>query len=122
MPIDFTTDIGKVRLLISDVDESNLTFADDEIQAFLDLESEDVRLAGAQALETLASNEALVFKKIRALRLLESDGPAVAASLMARAAELRNQAYTDGTFDIADGGCPVAEAEEIPIAVLQGGF
>jgi len=115
MPLDLTTDVGKVRLLVSDVDYSDLTFSDDEVQAFLDLEG-DVRLAAAQALETIASNEALVFKKIRALRVLESDGPAVAAELRARAAALREQANNVGEFEIADGGeCLLLEMVEAPI-------
>ena len=117
MPVDLTTDLGKVRLLISDVDDTAFTFSDAEVQAFLDLE-DDVRLAAAQALETLASNEALLFKKIRALRILEADGPAVAESLMARAALLRDQAYNSGTFEIADGGAGLAELVEPSILGL----
>lgn len=113
MAIDFTTDVGKVRLLISDVDEAAFTFSDAEINAFLDLEGDDVRIAAAVALETLASNEALVFKKMRAERLLEVDGTAVAKALMERAAALREQASTDAdTFEIADGGLGLAEATE----------
>jgi len=117
VPVDLTTDLGKVRLLISDVDDTAFTFSDAEVQAFLDLE-DDVRLAAAQALETLASNEALLFKKIRALRILEADGPAVAESLMARAALLRDQAYNSGTFEIADGGAGLAELVEPSILGL----
>lgn len=117
MAIDYTTDIGRVRLLISDVDQANEVFTDPELQAFLDLEG-DVRLAAAQALETQASNEALVFKKIRAERLMQTDGPAVAQSLMDRAALLRSQAYQSGEFDIADGGALLAEMTETPIQEL----
>jgi hypothetical protein len=116
--IDWTTDIGKVRLLISDVDETAFTFSDDEVTAFLGIEPDDVRLAAALALETLASNEALVFKKLRAMRFLQSDGPAVAASLMERAALLRDQAYNNGTFEIADGGALLAELAELPSGYL----
>lgn len=112
---DFTTDIGKVRLLISDVDPiiGARTFSDDEIQAFLDLEG-DIRLAAASALETLASNEVLLYKKVRAGRLIETDAPAVAAALMQRAQALRDQSNEDGAFAIADGGPCFAELAEIP--------
>ena len=37
--LDPTTDIGMVRLLISDVDEDNLLFSDAQIQGFIDLEA-----------------------------------------------------------------------------------
>lgn len=119
MAIDLTTDVGRVRLLISDVDEANLTFADAEVQAFLDLEGGNVRLAAAVALETLASNEALVYKKMRAERLLEVDGTAVAKALMDRAAALREQATDEaGEFAIADGGTLLAEMTESPTRLL----
>lgn len=113
MTVDVSDDIGKVRLLISDVTPGDYVFADEEVQAFLDLEG-DVRLAAALALETQASNEALVFKKIRTDRLMQTDGPAVAESLMARAALLRSQAYQSGEFAIADGGGLLAEMTETP--------
>ena len=104
--MDPTTMIGQVRLLATDVDEDNLIFRDAEITAFLTLEGDSVRLAAAQALDTIASNEALVSKKIRT-QDLATDGPAVAAELRARAAALRKQvedgAETDDSgFDIAD--------------------
>lgn len=119
MAIDLTTDVGKVRLLISDVDEDTPTFSDNEINAFLGMEGSSVRLAAALALETLASNEALLYKKIKALRVLEVDGPAVAEALMARAAALREQAVDEaGEFAIADGGCLLAEATESPTLQL----
>lgn len=98
MGYDPTTDAGKVRLLISDVDPADEIFDDDEIAAFLALEGDNVRLAAAQALDTIASNEALVAKKQRTLDL-DTDGPAVAKALREHAAQLRAQA-----IDGADGG------------------
>lgn len=118
VPIDYTSDVGKVRLLISDVDADNVAFEDDDLQAFLDIEGGDVRLAAAQALETLASNEALLYKKIRVDGVSQVDGPAVAQSLLNRAAVLRERADQDGTFDIAAGPCPVPEMAEWPIGEL----
>ncbi len=98
MSFNPATDTGKVRLLINDVDTADHFFEDAAIAAFLELEGADVRRAAAAALETIASNEALVHKKIR---LLDSstDGPAVAKELRERARSLRVQA-ADG----ADGG------------------
>lgn len=104
--LDPTTAVGQVRLLVSDLDEDNLIFHDTEIQAFLTLEGDSIRLAAAQALDTLASNEAMVAKKIRT-QDLTTDGPAVAKELRERAAALRQQvddgAEADsGGFDIVN--------------------
>lgn len=103
---DPTTDIGLVRLLCTDVDTAAPLFTDAQIQAFLTLEG-SARLAAAVALETIASSEALVSKKIRTADGLSTDGPAVAAELRARAKGLREQAAAagegggDGAFEIA---------------------
>ena len=78
--------------------------SDDQINMLLGIES-DVMLAAALALDTIASNEALVQKKIRLLDLT-TDGPAVAAALRAHATALRQQVAAgieDGAgFDIAE--------------------
>lgn len=93
MAIDYDTDLGRVRLLISDVDEENLLLTDTQITALLTMEG-SVKRAAAQALDTIASSEALVSKKIRTLDL-QTDGPAVAAELRARAKDLRDQDDAD---------------------------
>jgi len=87
---DLTTDRGLVRGLIPDRDISNYIFDDAEIDAFLTLESNDVRCATALALETMASNEAYVQKVIH-LMDLTTNGAQTAAALMARAKLLREQ-------------------------------
>ena len=98
-----TTDIGLVRLLITDVGPVTFLFADDEITAFLTLEGGTKR-AAALALETIAVSEALVGKRIRTLDL-QTDGPAVAKELRERAAALRAQAATEAeeAADAEDG-------------------
>jgi hypothetical protein len=88
---DPTTAIGKVRLLCTDLDEVQPLFTDAQISALLSLESNNVRLAAAQALDTIATSEALVSKKIRT-QDLQTDGPAVAKELRERAKALREQA------------------------------
>lgn len=88
---DPTTPQGKVRMLISDVDEANPVFSDGEIEAFLFMEVGNVRMAAAQALDTIASNEVMVSKVIRTLDL-QTDGSKVSAELRARATTLREQA------------------------------
>lgn len=102
---NLTTDVGRVRLLISDTDPTTPIFDDDEISAFLAFEGDDVRLAAAQALDTIASNEALVVKKLRTADGLTTDGPAVAKELRERAAQLRADAHGD-----EDDGFEIAEA------------
>ncbi|MBK8200314.1 MAG: hypothetical protein IPK75_18360 [Acidobacteria bacterium] len=97
---DVSTDRGKVRLLCTDVIESNAIFQDAEIDAFLSMNT-SVRLAAAAALEVIASNEVLVLKKIINLDL-ETDGPAVARELREQAKQLRAQETAVGAFDIAE--------------------
>lgn len=87
--VDPSTDIGMVRILATDMDETSPLFTDAQIQAFLALEG-GVRRAAALALETIATSEALISKKIRT-QDLSTDGPAVAAELRARAVALRAQ-------------------------------
>lgn len=92
MPIDYTTNRGKVRLLVNDVDEaSGLVFTNAEIDAFLSLEGANVKRAAAQAIDTIADNEALASKVIRA-QDKSTDGAKVADALRKRAAALRAQA------------------------------
>lgn len=95
MPVvDYSTSVGQVRLLIPDTGDV-FVFADDAIGAFLTLEAGNVRLAAAQALDVLASNEAMVSKMIRT-QDLQTNGPAVAAELRQRAVSLREQASAVG--------------------------
>jgi hypothetical protein len=112
---DPSTPVGKVRLLIPDLDPTNTLWTDAQTQAFLDLEESDVRRGAALALETLASNEALVSKVITT-QDLRTDGAAVAAELRQRAAVLRSQAKAvkddaqvgtgQGAFTIRPKGSP----------------
>lgn len=103
---DPTTDLGTVRLLISDVDETSAIFTDAEITRFLTLEGDDTYRAAAAALLTVAGNETLRLKYIRS-KGLELDGPAVGRELRQQARELREQASErDGAdaFLIASNG------------------
>ena len=95
---DLTTDIGKVRLLCTDSVIAYEIFSDDEIGSFLALESDTVKKAAALALETIASSEVLVQKRIRLLELT-TDGPAESAELLKRATLLREQAEADEEGD-----------------------
>lgn len=97
---DVSTDIGKVRLLISDTKEADLLFQDEEIQAFLDLNAANVKRAAAQALDSMAANQVMVLKVIRLLDL-STDGSAVERSLHELAKQLRDEA---DLADSDDGG------------------
>lgn len=124
MPIDYTTDAGRVRLLIPDTVEADLLFTDEQVTAFLAMEG-GVKKAAALALETVASSEVMVSKVIKT-QDLSTDGAKVSDALLKRAAALRQQADDEadldgGTFGIVDFVPPfqrrwpaeAAEAEEV---------
>lgn len=94
MAIDFTTDVGLVRLLICDIDEPSFVFPDTQIQAFLDLEGGSVKLAAAQALDVGATNEVFASKVIKDHQL-SIDGAKAADAVRKHAASLREQALAD---------------------------
>lgn len=102
---DYSTDAAKVRLLISDIDDTDQIFNDQAIQAFIDLALDgNVKRAAASALLTIATNEVLVQKRIRLLDL-STDGPAQAAALRQLAQQLRAEADEEevtGAFDWAE--------------------
>jgi hypothetical protein len=76
---DVTTDAGKVRLLLNDVADP-WVFNDAEIDAFLALEGDVVKLAAAQAIDVNATNEALASKVIRT-QDLTTDGAKLADAM-----------------------------------------
>ena len=83
--------VAQVRLLIGD--QQATIFTDDEIAVFCGMYA-DPRRAAARALVTIATTEALLSKKITT-QDLSVDGPAVAASLLAQAKDLRAEADAD---------------------------
>lgn len=117
--IDYTLPLGKVRLLILDTApaQQDRLFADDQLDAFLDMNGQSVKRTAAQALLTVAMSEALLSKKIRT-QDLSTDGPAVAAELRLQAAVLAKQADTedaaaaDSYFEIIPGSTDYPEAAE----------
>lgn len=83
--------VATVRLLIADTDAANQLLDDLQIEDLLTLEGESVKLAAAQALDIIASSEALVSKVIKS-QDLSTDGPKTARALREHAASLRGQA------------------------------
>jgi len=104
---DINSDIGKVRLIISDTDTDDAMFTDEEIEQFLimsETNSErDIRIASAHALVTIATSQALIQKKIKMLEL-STDGPAVAKTLKEMAQKLRDTVENEPAFGIAEIG------------------
>ena len=91
MSVDYTTPVGQVRLIIGDLDVNKQIFGDGELEGFLALADGSVKRAAAEALDTIASSEALISKKITT-QDRASDGPAVADALRKHAAALRGRA------------------------------
>lgn len=110
---DPATDRGKVRLLIQDDTEQHngvdvYFFIDAKIDAFIvmaaGIDGDTVFNAAALALDSWASNEAMVMKAVRLLDISTS-GPTVSASLRAyaeRLRELARQTSDDAGFDFAE--------------------
>ena len=110
-PVDYASDIGRVRKYIPDViqlpdpqdpaSEATYMWSDDAIQSFLDDETggyldapatlPSVLRAAASILVATANNENLILKKL-VTDDLQTDGPAVAKAMLASAQELRKRA------------------------------
>lgn len=87
---DVTTDIGKVRLLITDLTEDTPIFPDDDqIQVFLDLEGDVVKLAAALAYEVIAGNRVLTMQVVQLLDL-KMDGRQTAEAMLKVAKQWRD--------------------------------
>lgn len=108
-------DIDTVRLLIADLGTgSDQLLTDAQITSLLDLEG-SVKLAAAQALDAIASSEALVSKRITT-QDLTTDGPATAKALREHAAALRVQAAGE-TADADEGYFEIVDFDPYPASV-----
>lgn len=103
------TPLRAARLLIADLDPDRQYVTDDQVNAYLDLNDQNVRRTAADLLDAIATSEALVMKVITT-QDLATDGSKLAAELRARADRFRAQADAlDGglsvdVFDVADTG------------------
>ena len=101
-----STDIGRIRLLCQDTDLTGAdplrrVFTDEEIQAYLTLESNVVKLAAADACDEKATYLILELKdETSGDYTIRASG--MAASLRERANRLRLDVEMDGSFDIAE--------------------
>lgn len=96
---DPSTDIGMVRLRVSDTDASRRIMDDEEYTAFLSMAGGSVVLAAAMALETIAVNEVLCLKVVNLMGAIVTDAASAAKQLLAQAKTLRAEYASMG-----DGG------------------
>lgn len=138
MAINYSTALGQVRLLTSDVNEPDFALDDDMVGGYLlryGLAPGDnpvghraaVNRAAADAIDTIASSEALVGKVISTVDGLKTDAAKLADALRKHAASLRARADKDedtndgemSSYFGAAGGFPSSsnrkEAEEYPV-------
>jgi hypothetical protein len=103
---DVTTQNGLMRLMIPDRDVATPIFTDEELAAFLVAELQVTKRATALALETIASDRAMVLQVITT-NGLSTNGATLSTAICARAKALREQADMDdaragGLFDYAE--------------------
>lgn len=109
MAIDLSTNVGQVRALIPDLDETDLLFKDTELAAYLALaEGSTDRIkvlrAAALAVDVLARSEALLLKvlSVSGVGTTTTDGSKLAAELRQHATQLRAEADQGGDFEVAE--------------------
>lgn len=118
--VDYNDPVQQVRLIIGDTNADDPDFTDDQLHGFLSIARDSVLRAAADALDAIATNEALLSKKL-STQDRSSDGPAVADALRAHATALRQRAkeeedaVEDDPFFLAFNitGDPPGEGEEM---------
>jgi hypothetical protein len=105
-PVNLTTDVGRVRVLLGDTDPTNVSagygtylyFSDNELTALLGMYNNDPRLTAARCLETIAGSQALLLKSWSSDDLAVR-GDAIAESLRKIAKQLRDEATADASSE-----------------------
>jgi hypothetical protein len=105
-PVNLTSDVGKVRVLIGDTDPTGvaggsgtyLFFSDAEITAILGMYENSPKLAAARALETIAGSQALLLKSWSSDDL-SVRGDAIAKELREIAKQLRAEVLSESSSD-----------------------
>jgi len=109
-PVDVTSGVGKVRILLGDTDAKNVSagsgtylfFSDTELTALLGLYDNDVKLTAARALETIAGSQVLLLKSWSSDDLTVN-GDRITKELRELAKQLRAEALADSdsaSFDL----------------------
>lgn len=102
--IDFSSPVGQVRVLIPDLhkledlrdlrNEPRYLFADEEIEALLDVNGGNVKLAAADACDAIGMDKALQLLVLKTDDK-QTDGAKLLSAIVARARQLRAQAKED---------------------------
>jgi hypothetical protein len=108
-PVNLSSDVGKVRVLIGDTDPTNVSagsgtylyFSDAEITAILGMYDNSPKLSAARALETIAGSQALLLKSWSSDDL-SVRGDAIAKELREIAKQLRAEALSESSSDFVD--------------------
>lgn len=109
-------DLDTLRLLIPDTDPSNQIFSDDDLDLFLTLAGGGVFLAAALALETIATDEALIYKIVSTDDLNVNGVTGAAQVLLVRAKTLRtDQDRADANANATDAFNLVFRDDPIPV-------
>ena len=101
-PVNYATNVGKVRVLLGDVDPENVSqgigeykyFSDDELVAVLQMYDHNVKLTAARCLETIASSQVLLLKSWSSDDLTVN-GDKIAESLRRIAQQLRDEVLVE---------------------------
>ena len=101
--------VRQVRDMIPDIEqidwndtgESSYLFTDEQIETYLEINRGRVKRATADAIEALATSEALISKVIKT-EDLQTDGAKVANALLVRARQLRDSDREDENREDAD--------------------
>lgn len=100
---DATTARGRVRLLLSDTDTAvanNQIFPDDEIDAFLAIENQEIYAAAAAGCESLSAMSARSAIRIKLERLLEIDRKEQPRHFRMLAEQYRKRSQAEPTEEI----------------------
>lgn len=117
----YDTPLLQVRLLISDVQTGdNQVLTDEQVEGFLALNTDNVRLAASDALRAIATSEALISKVIRT-QDKATDGAKLAEALLKLADKYEQQGRETadddaGTFDIVPVHTCPPELTEHPVS------
>ncbi len=93
--------VTKLRILIRDKDSANILFEDEELQMFLDSQSNDLYLSAADALVALSSNAALL-NKAEQIGEYKIDSKGMAEALLKVAARFRTLVEEAPAIDVAE--------------------
>lgn len=120
---DINTPVGKVRTLLSDTDQTEPIFTDEQLTFFLSQKNNNLQRATALAYRVIAGNQALTLKVIKLLQL-STDGQRTAQALLDTAAVFDASAdFDEGAsgdlFDWAEQVYPLNVDERIIKQILR---